>query len=92
MKQPTNLPETPVSPHITLTPEQKEFLAPFGPGLCRMWPLVFDLQHKFLASISDFVGATRPASVAPYADQANGRELRSDEQPQAEPVATRSDP
>ncbi len=76
MKQSTTLSDTPQSTRMVLTPEQKEFFAPFGPDLCRKWASVFDTRQELLVGIDDFAVARKGSGITGFASQGNQQDIQ----------------
>ncbi len=68
MKHSAALPESAQSTRMVLTPEQREFFAPFGPDLCRKWSTVFDSPRGLL----DGIGASGPIAEPTGQSKHNG--------------------
>ena len=86
MKHSTTLLDTAQSTRMTLTADQEEFFAPFGPELCRKWPLVFHRQPGFLAGINDFADISHANNAATSAKQADQPGYSSNGLPQGRPT------
>ena len=96
MKNSPTLLDTRPSPRMTLTSEQREFFAPFGPELCRMWPLVMESHAPFMAGIGDFAGASHghghAHSTTINADQTGRQGVQSNGSIQTQSVPAHLDP
>ena len=91
MQHSTTLPDTPQSTRMELTPEQKEFFAPFGPELCRKWALVFNPQPGISAGIGGFARVSNANSMRTAVGQGNPHETQTNGTFQGEPVAINTD-
>ncbi|KAJ9609790.1 hypothetical protein H2200_006118 [Cladophialophora chaetospira] len=92
MQHSTTLADTPQSIRMVLTPEQKEFFAPFGPELCRKWSSVFDTQPGFLAGIDDFAGAGNANNMTMSVGLGNDHEVRKNGAIRENPAPMMADP
>ena len=92
MKHSTTLQDVSALNRMTLTPEQAELFSPFGPDLCRMWPLISTSRVPLVDGVNGLAGVHDSLITMVGAGQGLRLESEDNDGAQKEPVVSNTDP